>query len=447
VNNTDPNQYADMTAAQHNLGYEKIVLGSMLTAPAAIIAAQDTSLDTGDFYKSGHAALYSSILAAQAAGIPTEPHAIAGWLMDRGEAAAAGGLPYLFELVESVPTIANTGHYAEQLVELASRRRTLEALARAAQAGAQGASAERMASIAETGLRGAAPRSRNNGMVCLGEFADIGIRDIEMRTNQARGLMTGFADLDKLLGGLRPGQLIVTAGRPGQGKSTFGLDIARYVSIRTGLVTGFFSMEMTVQELFDRCLSAQAAIPFYLVRDGKLDDRDWAAAARALGPMSEAPLFFNDSTGQTIGRIGNKLRWLQARRGLDLAVLDHLGLITDPSVQRQGRQQEVSKIVREAKELAKQLQIPILALVQLNRDPANRTDKTPQLTDLRESGEIEQSADIVIMIHREDYYDPESPRAGEVDLIVRKNRSGPQDTVTAVSQLHLARFVDMAITA
>lgn len=437
-------QFIDQATSTHNTSFERIVLGAMLSAPAVAAEVQDLGLDGEHFYNPRHAALYRAILAAQAAKVPIEPIALAAWLADRRELEAVGGGPYLLELVQAVPLAGSAAYYAQQLIGLAEKRTMLTALARVAQAGAQGATGEQLHGFAENALREAAPKARDTGFTFLGAFAEIGLRDIEMRKQQARGIPTGFADLDRLLGGLRAGQLIVVAGRPGMGKSTLGLDIARHVSIRCGLTTAYVSLEMTIQELFDRCLSAQARIPYHVVRDGGLSEDDWIRASRALGPMAEAPLGFTDETGLTVTRIANKLR-RQARQGLDLAVIDHLGLVRDPSVARQGRQAEIAQITRDLKELAKDLAIPIVALVQLNREVTNRSDKTPQLTDLRESGEIEQSADTVILVHRDDYYIKDSPRAGEADLIVAKHRGGPTDTITVAAQLHLSRFIDMAI--
>ncbi len=439
-------RFADATNNPTIEAAERVILGAMLTAPTAIVTAQDSGLTPSDFGKLAHGDLYRLIIESQSGAnpVPVDPHAITLWLDRRGALRRVGGVEYLHTLVAAVPTVANTGWYAQQVIAAADRRRMLTALARAAQVAAGSSDPDQLATAAQTVIQAAQPRTRDNGLTFLGDYAHIGMRDIEMRPTRSRGVPTGFVDLDRLIGGMRPGQLIVIAGRPGMGKTTLGLDIARHVSIGQGLTTVYISLEMTVQELFDRCLAAQASIPYHLVRDGTLSDDDWQRASRAVGPMSEAPLGIADATDQTVVRIGNRLR-RQARTSLDLAIIDHLGLIRDPSAARQGRQNEVAQIARDLKTLAKDLSIPIISLVQLNRANTARGDKVPQLTDLRESGEIEQSADIVIMVHREDYYDAECPRAGEADLIIRKNRGGPTDTVTVASQLHFARFVDMAV--
>lgn len=433
----------DAIASKSSTDIERMVLGAMLVAPGAIQITQAAGVAAEHFYHRRHMALFDALTEAHNTGVPTEPVAFGAWLTRQDRAATVGGLSYLHDCVAAVPMAASVGHYVQELMQLAEDRRVLMVTAQLQQRAHAGASADELATIAETGYRTAAAASPLD-MTSLGTVAQLGLADIEMRSQRPRGLMTGFSDLDALSGGLRPGQVIVVAGRPGMGKTALGLDIARHAAIRHGLTTAYFSMEMTTQELFDRVLSAQSRIPYQLIRDGKLDDDDWVRAANAVATMSAAPLFFDDSTDQTVKRIENKLRKLSARYGLDLVVIDHLGLMSDASARRQDRQQEVARMARDVKVLAKTLQVPVLLLCQLNRGPAGRADKEPQLTDLRESGEIEQSADMVIMLHREDYYDAESPRSGEADLLVRKNRGGPQDSVTIAAQLHLCRFVDMA---
>jgi replicative DNA helicase len=440
---TDVAEQVTEHAAQHNLGYERIVLGSMLSSTTAIGEVQAIGLEAGEFVKPAHQALFTAICDAANAGRPTEPVALTGQLADTGQLATVGGGRYLLELLEAVPVAAQAPWYAQQIRDLATRRDLLAAVARVNQAAHAGADAERLAAIAETVIRAAAPRGNDVGMVSLGDFARIGTADIEMRKDRAPGLSTGLHDLDEVLGGLRPGQLVVFAARPGQGKSTIALDAARRTSIRDHRVTAYFTMEMTTQEMFDRCLSAESGVPYERIRDGVLDEWDWHRAMRALGPMSEAPLFFDDSTGQTLTRIRNRCRKVQARCDLDLVVLDYLQLIRGAG-RVESRQQEVAQVTRGVKEMAGELQVPVIALVQLNRGPEQRTDKAPHLADMRDSGEIEQAANVVVMIHREDAYDPESPRSGEADLYIRKNRGGRQDVVTVAAQLHVCRFQSLA---
>jgi replicative DNA helicase len=260
------------------------------------------------------------------------------------------------------------------------------------------------------------------------------------------GVPTGFADLDGLTNGLRGGQLIVIAARPAMGKSTLGLDLARAAAIRHGQAAVIFSLEMSKTEITMRLLSAEARVHLQNLRGGRMSDDDWTRVARRLGEMSGAPLFIDDSPHVTMMEIRAKARRLKQRHGLRLIILDYLQLMSSPK-RVENRQQEVSEISRSLKLLAKELDVPVVALSQLNRSAEQREGKRPMLSDLRESGAIEQDADMVILLHREDVYQPESPRAGEADFIVAKHRNGPTATVVVSFQGHYSRFVDMARTA
>ena len=253
----------------------------------------------------------------------------------------------------------------------------------------------------------------------------------------------GFTDLDTLTNGLHPGQLIVVAGRPGLGKSTLGLDVARSCSIKHGMTSAIFSLEMSKTEITMRLLSAEARIGLHHMRTGTMSDDDWARLARRMGEVADAPLFIDDSPNLSMMEIRAKARRLKQRHDLKLVIIDYLQLMSG-NKKAESRQQEVSELSRNLKLLAKELEVPVIAMSQLNRGPEQRTDKKPQLSDLRESGSIEQDADMVILLYREDAFEKESPRAGEADLIVAKHRNGPTQTITVASQLHYSRFVDMS---
>jgi replicative DNA helicase len=227
--------------------------------------------------------------------------------------------------------------------------------------------------------------------------------------------------------------------------STAGMDFVRSASVKNNLASAIFSLEMSKVEIVMRLLSAEARVPLHVLRSGQLSDDDWTKLARRMGEISEAPLFVDDTPSMTLMEIRAKARRLKQRNDLKLIVVDYLQLMTSPK-RTESRQQEVAELSRGLKLLAKEVECPVVAVSQLNRGPEQRTDKRPQLSDLRESGSIEQDADVVILLHRDDYYDKESPRAGEADFIVAKHRNGPTDTITVAAQLHLSRFVDMAIT-
>ena len=226
--------------------------------------------------------------------------------------------------------------------------------------------------------------------------------------------------------------------------SAVSLDFARHAALRHGLASAIFSLEMSKVEIVMRVLAAEARVPLHVLRSGQLSDDDWTKLARRMGEISEAPLFLDDTPNMTLMEIRAKARRLRQRHDLKLLVVDYLQLMTSPK-RVESRQQEVSDLSRGLKLLAKEINCPVVAVAQLNRGPEQRTDKRPQLSDLRESGAIEQDSDVVILLHRDDYYDKESPRAGEADFIVAKHRNGPTDTITVAAQLHLSRFVDMAI--
>jgi replicative DNA helicase len=259
------------------------------------------------------------------------------------------------------------------------------------------------------------------------------------------GIPTGFAELDELTNGLHPGQLIIVAARPALGKSTLALDFARACSIKHNLPSVIFSLEMGRNEIAMRLLSAEARVALHHMRSGSMTDEDWTRLARQMPAVTEAPLYIDDSPNLSMMEIRAKCRRLKQRNDLQMIVIDYLQLMqTGGSRRPESRQQEVSEMSRNLKLLAKELEVPVIALSQLNRGPEQRTDKKPMVSDLRESGSIEQDADMVILLHREDAYEKESPRAGEADLIVAKHRNGPTATITVAFQGHYSRFVDMA---
>jgi replicative DNA helicase len=269
------------------------------------------------------------------------------------------------------------------------------------------------------------------------------IEAIGSRGGGVTGVPTGFADLDALTNGLHAGQMIVIAARPAIGKSTLALDFARAAAVKHGMATVMFSLEMSRNEVTMRLLSAEARVSLQHMRTGQMGDEDWTRLARRMSEVVDAPLFIDDSPNMSMMEIRSKCRRLKQRHDLKMVIIDYLQLMSSPR-RVENRQQEVSEMSRSLKLLAKEIEVPVIAISQLNRGPEQRTDKRPLLSDLRESGSIEQDSDVVILLHREDYYEHESPRAGEADLIVAKHRNGPTATVTVAFQGHYSRFVDMA---
>jgi replicative DNA helicase len=276
----------------------------------------------------------------------------------------------------------------------------------------------------------------------LGPTLDV-IQAVGANGEATTGVPTGINDLDRLLNGLQDGQMVAIAGRPGMGKSTLALDILRNAALRHGLPALLMTFEMSGVEVTQRLLAAEARVPLHILRSAQLSDDDWTRLARRMVEISEAPIFINDSCQPTLRHLIGEIRRVVRQEGIRIVAVDYVQML---GIDRRtdNRTQEVSEISRALKALAAELRVPIMAVCQLNRGPEGRTDKRPVLSDLRDSGQLEQDSDIVILLHRDDYYDKESPRAGEADFIVAKHRSGPTDTVTVAAQLHLARFVNMA---
>jgi replicative DNA helicase len=426
---------------------EQSVLGGMMLSKDAIADVVEQLRGT-DFYRPAHELIYDAILDLYGRGEPADAVTVSAELTKRGELGRAGGAAYLHTLISSVPTAANAGYYAEIVRERAVLRRLVEAGTKIVQLGyaAGGGDVDDIVNTAQAEVYAVTERRSSEDYVALAEVIEGTIDEIEASSHRGDGMIgvpTGFADLDQLTNGLHPGQMIVIAARPAIGKSTVGLDIARSASIKHGLASVIFSLEMGRNEITMRLLSAEATVSLQHMRKGTMREEDWTRLARTMGRVSEAPLFIDDSPNMSLMEIRAKCRRLKQRHDLKLVVIDYLQLMTSGK-RVESRQQEVSEFSRALKLLAKELEVPVIAISQLNRGPEQRTDKRPQMSDLRESGSIEQDADMVILLHREDAYERESPRAGEADFIVAKHRNGPTDTITVAFQGHYSRFVDMA---
>jgi replicative DNA helicase len=404
-------------------------------------------LRPGDFYRPAHQTIYEAILDLYGRGEPADPTLVADELLKRGEIVRIGGIPYLHTLVSAVPTAANAGYYAKIVQERAVLRRLVEAGTRIVQLGyGNEGDVDEAVDRAQAAVYEVTERRTSEDYVRLEDVMPATLDEIEAIGSRGGGMIgvpTGFADLDDLTNGLHGGQMIVVAARPALGKSTIGLDFARSAAIKHGLATCIFSLEMGRTEITMRLLSAEARVPLQHMRSGKMTDEDWARLARRMGEVADAPLFIDDSPNVSMMEIRAKARRLKQRHDLKLVIVDYMQLMSS-SRRVDNRQQEVSEMSRSMKLLAKELDVPVVAISQLNRGPEQRTDKRPQLSDLRESGSIEQDADMVILLHREDAYEKESPRAGEADLIVAKHRNGPTATITVAFQGHYSRFVDMS---
>lgn len=440
-----PRSAGDRTPPQDNAA-EQSVLGSMLLSKDAIADVVDV-IKGVDYYRPAHEIIHDAIIDLYGRGEPADPITVAAELTKRGELQRIGGAPYLHTLSANVPIAANAGYYAEIVRDKAILRRLVEAGTRIAALGYAGeGQIDDVVDHAQAEVYKVTDRRAAVDYAPLSDIMSGVLDEIEAIGNREAGLYgvpTGFADLDDLTNGLHSGQMIIVAARPAMGKSTLALDFCRAASIHNNLTSCFFSLEMTRSEIMMRLLSAEAKVPLNHIRNGTMRDEDWDKLARKMGQVSGAPMFIDDSPNMTMMEIRAKARRLKQRHDLKLIVIDYMQLMSSGK-KVESRQLEVSEFSRNIKLLAKELELPIIALSQLNRGPEQRGDKRPMMSDLRESGSLEQDADMVILLHRDDVYEKESTRPGEADLIVAKHRNGPTRDLTVAFQGHYSRFVDMA---
>nr|WP_018296548.1 replicative DNA helicase [Corynebacterium lubricantis] len=432
----------------HDRQAEMGVLGSMLLSPNTVLDVIE-ELTAEDFYFPAHQLIYQAIMDLYSQGSEIDPLIVSGRLDRFNELERAGGAPYLHTLISGVPTAANARYYAEIVAEKSVLRQLVNAGTRVVQMGyegSEGMDVEAVVDLAQQEVYGIAQSRTTEDYQALSDLLKPTVDElakIEMGGGLEAGVPTGFIDLDKLTNGLHGGQMIIIAARPGVGKSTLALDFMRSCSIHHGKTSAIFSLEMSATEIVMRLLSAETEIKLSSMRAGTMEEGDWEKMTSRLSEIQEAPIFIDDSPNLTMMEIRSKARRLKQQHGLDLVVLDYLQLMSSGK-KVESRQQEVSEFSRQMKLLAKELEVPVIAISQLNRGPESRNDKKPQLADLRESGSLEQDADMVFLLYRPDSQDKDDERAGEADIIVAKHRGGPIDTIPVAHQLHYSRFVNMA---
>jgi replicative DNA helicase len=432
-----------------DIAAEQCVIGGMLLSKRAI--AEVIELIGGDdFYRPQHETVFRAVVDMYGRNEPADQITVGNYLRELGVLAKIGGAAYLSQLIQTVPTAANAEYYAEIVRDCAIRRRIVEAGHRITEIGYAGEGEAMQANdAAQAELASVMKVHEEADSALLGEDLPEVVAELEKLQSEGRqsGLPTGFLDLDSLTHGLHGGQMVIVAGRPGLGKSTLGVDFLRSCSLRNNLPSAFFSLEMARREVQHRIISAEAKIGLHKIRGGQMTPLDWASFANHMQRLTMAPLTIDATPNRTVNQIKARCRQIKLKTGLSLVVIDYLQLLEPHGKKRpENRQVEVSEMSRQIKLMAKDLDVPVVVLCQLNRGPEQRTDKKPVLSDLRESGSLEQDADIVILVHREDAYDRESPRSGEADLIVAKHRAGPLSTITVAAQLHFSRFCDMALT-
>jgi len=428
----------------HNLEAEESVLGAMMLSAEAIADVVEV-VRPEDFYKSANGKIFDTLRAVYARGDPVDAITAVEELRRRDLLEDVGGHLYIHELVEQVPTPAAAGNYARIVAQDALMRRLIQA---AADIMAMGYSApedpERVADQAEQRIFEVARHDEKDQVASLRQLVDQAMTDLEHIQNRESafaGLPTGFRDVDELLSGLQSGNLIMLAARPGVGKSSLATNVARNVAVESRVPVAMFSLEMSRWEIGMRLLCAEAGVAWDRIRGRRVGADDWSRIVQAAEVLHDAPLSIVDSGNVTIVDIRAKARRLSARKqGLGLIIVDYLQLMSHHR-RVDNRQQEIAEISRSLKLLAKELAIPVLAVSQLNRDPERRQDKRPQLSDLRESGSLEQDADVVMFIHRDDS-SPDSK--GLAELIVAKHRNGPTDSLRLTFLPHLTQFRNFA---
>jgi replicative DNA helicase len=432
---------------------EQSVLGAMMLSKDAIADVVEV-LRPNDFYRPAHQVIYDSVLDLYGRGEPADAVTVSAELTRNGQLMRVGGAPYLHTLISLVPTAANAGYYAEIVAERATLRRLVLAGTRIVQMGYETASGsatditgtvDDVVDRAQAEIYEVTERRTSEDYVHIESLLQPTLDEIDKISSTGgigTGIPTGFHQLDEYTNGLHPGQMITVAGRPGSGKSTLALDFARSAAVKNGKPAVIFSLEMSKIEIMMRMFSAEATVSLANMRSGHMSDQDWTRLARRSSELAEAPLFIDDSPNLTMMEIRAKARRLRQRHDLELVVIDYLQLMTSGK-RVESRQQEVSEFSRAVKLLAKELEVPVVVLSQLNRGPEQRTDKKPMLSDLRESGSIEQDSDVVLLVHRPDLYEPETERAGEADLIIAKHRNGPTATCAVAFQGRYSRFADM----
>jgi replicative DNA helicase len=427
-----------------NLEAEQSVLGSMMLSSEAIADVVEL-LQPEDFYRSAHRTLFETMRAIYARGDPVDIITTTEELKRAGVLEDIGGPLYVRDLSEQVPTPAGAGHYARIVSEAALLRRLINAAADIMQMGySSPEDPEAAADEAEQRIYEVARREDRDQVAQVKDLIDeamVTLESIQNREAQYEGLPTGFRDLDALMSGMQSGNLIVVAARPGVGKSSFVTNLARNVAVDAREPVGLFSLEMSRWEIGMRLLCGEARVPWDRIRNKRVGAEDWSNIVQAAEKLHDAPLSIVDSGNVTIVDIRARARRLATRKqGLGVIIVDYLQLMSHHR-RVDNRQQEIAEISRSLKLLAKELGIPVIAVSQLNRDPERRQDKRPQLSDLRESGAIEQDADVVMFIHRDD---TDVATKGTADLIVAKHRNGPTDTVKLAFLPSLTQFRNFA---
>lgn len=442
----------ELRVQPHDLLAEQSVLGAIFITPDKLISVREY-IEPEDFYKYSHRVIFKAMITLNDRNDAIDATTVRAILDSQGDLQNIGGISYLVDLVNSVPTSANAEYYAQIVAEKAMLRNIIQRLTDTVNEAYEGSKlSEDIVAGAERALIDINERSNSSGFRKISDVLKVNYENLESRSHQTSdvtGLPTGFRDLDKITTGLHPDQLIILAARPAVGKTAFVLNIAQNVGTKQQRPVAVFSLEMGAESLVDRMLAAEGMIDSHALRTGQLTEQDWQNVTMAQGVLAEAPIYIDDTPGIKITEIRARSRKLAQEAGdLGLIVIDYLQLIT--GTRPENRQQEVSDISRQLKILAKELKVPVIALSQLSRGVEQRQDKRPVLSDIRESGSIEQDADIVAFLYRDDYYRREGDEQEEaiedntIEVILEKNRAGARGTVKLLFQKEYNKFSSIA---
>lgn len=438
-------QFQDRIPPQ-NIEAEQAVLGAIFLEPSSLTVTSELLIPE-DFYRSSHQKIFNVMIKLNDEGKAVDLITVTEELSATKNLEEVGGVSYLSELAGSVPTAANVEYYARIVEEKSLLRRLIRTATTIAQEGySREDEVEELLGEAEKTIMEVAQR-KNSGS--FQNIKDVLVRtydNIEILTNRkgdVTGIPTGFAELDRMTAGFQRNDLIIVGARPSVGKTAFALNIAQNVATKTDENVAIFSLEMGAEQLVMRILCAEGNIDAQRLRTGSLTDEDWGKLTMAMGSLSNAGIFIDDTPGVRIQDIRSKCRRLKQEHGLGMILIDYLQLILGSGRSGENRQQEVSEISRSLKQLARELQVPVIALSQLSRGVEQRQDKRPMMSDIRESGSIEQDADIVAFLYRDDYYDKESEDKNIIEIIIAKQRNGPVGTVQLAFVKEYNKFVNL----
>ncbi|MCF3943986.1 replicative DNA helicase [Oceanobacillus alkalisoli] len=430
----------------HNIEAEQSVIGAVFLQPESFTSASEILMPE-DFYRASHQRIFAAMLQLADRGEPIDVITVTTYLNDRKQLEEAGGVTYLMQVAESVPTAANIEYYSRIVEEKALLRRLIRAATDIVTSGFEREDeVDDVLNEAEKTILEVSGRKNSEGFKNIKDvLIDVYDKIEQLHENQGdvTGVPTGYQELDRITSGFQRNDLIIIAARPSVGKTAFALNVAQNVAVKTNNNVAIFSLEMGADQLVQRMLCAEGNIDSQRLRSGQLQADDWGKLTMAMGSLSNAGIFIDDTPGIRVSEIRSKCRRLKQEHGLGMIMIDYLQLIQGSAGSQENRQQEVSEISRSLKGLARELEVPLIALSQLSRGVESRQDKRPMMSDLRESGSIEQDADIVGFLYRDDYYDSESEKQNIIEIIISKQRNGPTGTVELAFVKEYNKFVDL----